>query len=55
MELFQLTAVLLSGGHDIDTGGIDAAVAQNICQLGNVLFDAIECAGKQAVEKPLNS
>ncbi len=39
-----------AGGHDIDAGGIDGAVTQNICQLGNVLFDAVEGAGEQLTQ-----
>ena len=36
-----------AGGHDIDPGGIDAAVAQDICQLCNILLNAIEGPGKK--------
>lgn len=35
--------MFLPCGHDIDTGGIDTAVAQNVCQFRNILFDAVEC------------
>ena len=39
--------MLLPCGHDIDSGGIDTAVTQDVGQLGNVLFDAVEGPGKQ--------
>ena len=39
-----------AGGHDIDSGGVDAAVAQNVRQLGNVLFQTIEGSGEQLAQ-----
>ena len=42
--------MLCTGGHNIDSRGIDAAVAQNIRQLGNVHFDTVECPGKQLAQ-----
>ena len=42
--------MLCTGGHNIDSRGIDAAVAKNIRQLGNVLFDTVECPGKQLAQ-----
>ena len=39
--------MLLSCRHNIDPGGVDTAVSQNICQLGNVLFDAVEGPGEE--------
>ena len=46
-QAFHFPAVFRAGGHDINAGGIDAAVPQNIRQLGNVFFLVIECPGKQ--------
>lgn len=46
----QLPAVFRAGGHDIDPGGFDAAVAQNVRQLGDVLFHAVEGAGKELTQ-----
>ena len=43
--------MLCTGGHNIDSRGIDAAVAKKIRQLGNVLFDTVECPGKQLAKK----
>ena len=43
----DFAAVFGAGGHDIDSCGVDAAVPQNVGKLGNVLFDAIESAGKE--------
>ena len=39
-----------AGGHDIDSGGVDAAVAQDIRQLGDVLLNAVKSAGKQLAQ-----
>ena len=50
MELFQLAAVLFAGGHDIDAGGLDAAVPQYIRKLGNVFANGIEAPGKQLAQ-----
>ncbi len=36
-----------AGGHDIDTGGVDGTMPQDIRQFGDVLFDAIEGTGEQ--------
>ena len=44
---FDFSAVFRSACHDIDPGGIDTAVAQDICQLGDVLFNAVKRACKQ--------
>ena len=33
--------------HNVDPGGVDAAVAENICQLRNILFHTVEGSGKQ--------
>lgn len=46
----DLSSVFGSGGHDIDAGGVDAAVAQNVGRLGDVLFNAVEGAGEQFAE-----
>lgn len=34
--------MLCSGGHNIDPGGINAAVSQDIRQLRNILLDAVK-------------
>ena len=39
-------AVLRAGSDDIDPGGIDAAVSQNIRQLSDVLFHTVKGAGE---------
>ena len=41
-HMFHSFAVLAAGGNDIDSGCVDAAVAENIRQLGNVLFNAVK-------------
>lgn len=50
VELFQLAAVLQTGGHDIDAGGFNTAVAQDVRQLGDVLFDAIKGPGEELAQ-----
>ena len=40
-------AVFITGGHDVNTGGVDTAVTENIGELGNILFNAVKSAGKQ--------
>ena len=46
-QTFYFSPVFRAGCHNIDSGGVDAAVAQNIRQLGNVLFNTIKGSGKQ--------
>ena len=43
----DLAAMLGAGGHNIDPGGINATVPQNIRQLRNVLLDPIKCPCKE--------
>lgn len=43
----DFSAVFGAGRHDIDTGRIDAAVPQNICQFGDIFLDAVEGSGKE--------
>ena len=43
----DFSAVLAAGGHDINAGSINAAMAQDICQLRNILFNPIESSGKE--------
>ena len=46
MHALHAAAVLCPGGHDIDAGGIHAAVPQQVGQLHNVVFQRIERACK---------
>ena len=46
-EPFDFPAMLGAGGYDIDPGGVDTVVTQNIRQLGNILFNAVECPGEE--------
>ena len=41
-QAFNLAAMFRTGCHYINTCSIDTAVTQDICQLCNVLFDAIK-------------
>ena len=49
-ESLHLLPVFSAGGHDVDAGGVDAAVAQNIRQFGDILFQLIESAGKELAQ-----
>ena len=49
-QTLYFPAVFQAGGHDIDSGGVHAAVAQNVRQLGNVLFQTIEGSGEQLAQ-----
>ena len=49
-QLIQLPDVLFSRGHEVNTSGFDAAVAQYVCQPHHVVAGAIEGAGEQAAE-----
>lgn len=43
----DFSAVLGAGGHNINAGRVNAAMAQDVCQLRNILFNAIESSGKE--------
>ena len=43
----NLFPMFRAGGHNINTGRINAAVAQNVRQFCNVLFNSVESSGKQ--------
>ena len=47
LQPFQLTPVLLSCGHQVDAGGFNAGMAQDVRQLCNVFFHTIKCPGKK--------
>ena len=44
---FHALAVFCAGRDNIDPCRIDAAVSENIGELGNILFDAVEHTGEQ--------
>ena len=47
LHFFQLAAMLLSAGDDINAGCVNTAVTEQVCQFRNVLFDGVEGAGKE--------
>ena len=49
-QSLNFSAVLGAGGHDVNACGVDAAVAQNVRQLGNVLFNAVKRPGEQLAQ-----
>ena len=46
----DFSAVFCAGGHNIDAGRVNAAMAKNVCQLRYILFDTVEGAGKQLTQ-----
>ena len=48
--MFYFLPMLAPGSHNIDPCCVDIAVAQNIRQLGNILFNAIKGSGKQLAQ-----
>ena len=50
MHIFHTLTMFGACGNDIDSCGIDAAVAKNIGKLGNILLDAVEHPCKQVTE-----
>lgn len=46
-QIFHPSAVLVSGGDNIDARGVNAAVTEDVRQLGDVLFQPVKCAGEE--------
>ena len=42
--------MLITGGDDIDTSSVNAAVTENIGELGDVLFKIVKCSCKQVTQ-----
>ena len=40
--MFHAFAVFTAGGNDVNSGGVDTAVAENVGKLCNILFDPIK-------------
>ena len=49
-QFFQLPGVFRAGGHEIDSGGIDGGMAQNVRQLDDIPADFIEYRSEQVPE-----
>ncbi len=47
---FQLSCVLRAGGHQVNSGGVDGRMTQNVRQLHDIAADFIKCRGKQVAE-----
>ena len=50
IQVLDLLAVLFSGRHNIDAGCLDAAVAQDVCQQGDVLFHGVKGPGEELAQ-----
>ena len=44
---FNSALMLRTGRNNVNTGGIDTAMTEDICQLGDILFYSVECSCKQ--------
>ena len=49
-QALDLPAMLHTRGHDIDPGGADGAVPQNVRQFGDILLDHVEGTGKELAQ-----
>ena len=45
-HIFHALTVFISGSDNINSCGVNTAVSENICELGNVLFNAVKGTGK---------
>ena len=50
IQLFDFSAMLDACGHNIDPGRFDVAVAEDVCQLGDILFDLVKGPGKKLAQ-----
>lgn len=46
VHIFHLASMFCSSGNDVDSS-VFATMTKNVGELGDILFDAIECTGKQ--------
>ena len=42
--------MFFAGRYDINSGGVDTAVAEDVGELGNILLDAVKRAGEQMAQ-----
>lgn len=49
-HIFHALTVLCACGNDIDSGGVDTAVTENVRQLCNILFNAVKHTGKKVTK-----
>ena len=50
LHLLQILSVLGTGGADVNAGGVDAAVTQQVRQLGQVTLQPVERPGEQVAQ-----
>ena len=43
-HIFHTLTVFIAGSDNINSRGVDTAMTENISELGNVLFNPIECS-----------
>lgn len=49
-HMFHPSAMFIAGGNDVNTGGIDTAVTENVGELGNVLFNVVKNTSEQVAQ-----
>ena len=49
-HIFHTLTVFIAGINNINAGGVDTAVTENVGELGNILFNAVKSAGEQMAQ-----
>lgn len=49
-HILHTLTVLCACGNDIDSGGVDTAVTENVGKLCNIIFDAVKHTGKKVTK-----
>ena len=49
-HIFHTLTMFVAGGDNINSCGVDTAVTEDVCELGNVLFYAVECSCEQVAQ-----
>ena len=46
-HIFHMLSMFVAGSDNINAGGVDTTVTENIGKLGNILFNTVKSAGEQ--------
>ena len=49
-HIFYTLTVFVTGSDNINSCGVDTTVTENICELSNVLFDAVKCSCEKVTQ-----